>query len=86
MVQEDDNPIPAFKIFGAHTKFLHWSYKRHMEKMMRMDWDYTGTPVQLWFIDRDVEKERDIKLGGKKAKAGKKFKNNGNRDKTPRKT
>ena len=75
MVQEDDNPIPAFKIFGAQTKFLHWSYKRHMERMMREDWDYTGTPIQFWFIDRDVEKERDEKFGGKK------FKNNGNRDK-----
>jgi GTP-binding protein len=84
MTQEIDNPIPAFKIFGAHTKFLHWSYKRHMEKMMRMEWDYTGTPVQLWFIDRDVEKERDIKLGGKTPKKGKKFKNNGNRDSSRR--
>jgi hypothetical protein len=38
-----------------------------MERMMREKWDYTGTPVQLWFIDRDEAKE-------------KKFKNNGNRD------
>ncbi len=66
MVQED-NPIPAFKIFGSQTKFLHWSYRRHMDRMMRETWDYSGTPVQLWFIDRDVEKET-------------KFKNNGNRD------
>jgi GTP-binding protein len=74
IVQETDNPIPAFKIFGAHTKFLHWSYKRHMERMMREEWDYTGTPIQLWFIDRDIEKQRDEKFGGKK------YKNNGNRD------
>lgn len=67
MIQELDNPIPAFKIFGSQTKFLHWSYKRHMDRMMREAWDYSGTPVQLWFIDRDVEKE-------------KKFKNNGNRN------
>jgi GTPase len=67
MVQEDDNPIPAFKIFGSQTKFLHWSYKRHMERMLRETWDYAGTPVQLWFIDRDEPKET-------------KFKNNGNRD------
>lgn len=84
MVQEDDNPIPAFKIFGAHTKFLHWSYKRHMERMMRENWDYSGTALQLWFIDRDVEKERDVRLGGKTAKAGKRFKNNGNRDSSRR--
>lgn len=67
MVQEEGNPIPAFKIFGSQTKFLHWSYRRHMERMMREKWDYIGTPVQLWFIDRDEPKE-------------KKFKNNGNRD------
>ena len=68
MVQEEGNPIPAFKIFGSQTKFLHWSYRRHMERKLREKWDYTGTPVQLWFIDRDEQKE-------------KKFKNNGNRDK-----
>jgi GTP-binding protein len=80
MVQED-NPIPAFKVFGSQTKFLHWSYKRHMDRMMREEWDFTGTPVQLWFIDRDVEKLRDEKLGGKRPGSKKKFKNNGNRDK-----
>ena len=31
-----------------------------------------------------LEKERDIKLGGKTAKKGKKFKNNGNRDSSKR--
>lgn len=55
MVQED-NPIPAFKIFGSQTKFLHWSYRRHMERMLREQWDYTGTPIQLWLIDRDAAK------------------------------
>jgi GTP-binding protein len=83
MVQED-NPIPAFKIFGSQTKFLHWSYKRHMDRMAREEWDYVGTPVQLWFIDRDVEKDRDAKLGGKRPGSKKKFKNNGSRDKNIR--
>lgn len=68
MVQEEGNPIPAFKVFGSQTKFLHWSYKRHMERMLREAWDYAGTPIQLWFIDRDADEP-------------KKFKNNGNRDK-----
>jgi GTP-binding protein len=52
MVQEDDNPIPAFKIFGSQTKFLHWSYKRYMERSMRAKYNYEGTPVQLWFIEK----------------------------------
>jgi GTP-binding protein len=52
MVQEDDNPIPAFKIFGSNTSFLHWSYKRYLERSMREKWNYEGTPVQLWFIEK----------------------------------
>ncbi len=52
MVQEDDNPIPAFKVFGSSTKFLHWSYKRYMERSLREVYDFEGTPVQLWFIEK----------------------------------
>jgi GTPase len=52
MVQETDNPIPAFKVFGSHTKFLHWSYKRYMERELRQRYDYEGTPIQLWFIEK----------------------------------
>ena len=54
MVQEDDNPIPSFKIFGAHTKFLHWSYKRYMERRLRDKYGFEGTAIQLWFIEKHV--------------------------------
>jgi GTP-binding protein len=52
MVQEDDNPIPAFKVFGSHTKFLHWSYKRYMERNLREKYGFEGTAIQLWFIEK----------------------------------
>lgn len=52
MTQEDDNPIPAFKIFGSQTKFLHWSYKRYLERNLREKYNFEGTPVQLWFIEK----------------------------------
>jgi predicted GTPase len=52
MVQEADNPIPAFKIFGSHTKFLHWSYRRYMERELREQYDFAGSPIQLWFIEK----------------------------------
>lgn len=52
MVQETDNPIPAFKIFAAHTKYVHWSYRRYLEKGLRDRYGYTGTPIQLWFIEK----------------------------------
>ena len=53
MIQEDDNPIPAFKVFGAHTGFLHWSYKRFMEHELRASYNFEGTAIQLWFIEKD---------------------------------
>lgn len=54
IVHEDDNPIPAFKIFGSHTKFLHWSYKRFLERNFRETYDFTGSPIQFWFIEKHV--------------------------------
>lgn len=52
MVQEKDNETPNFKIFGAQTKFLHWSYKRYMERALRQVYDFSGTAVQFWFIEK----------------------------------
>lgn len=54
MVQEDDNPTPAFKIFGAHTKFIHWSYRRYLERELRATFNFEGTALQLWFIEKHV--------------------------------
>jgi GTP-binding protein len=52
IVQEDDNPTPAFKVFGSHTRFIHWSYRRYMERSLRERYGFSGTPVQLWFIEK----------------------------------
>lgn len=52
IVQEDDNPIPAFKVFGSSTKFIHWSYRRYMDRTLREKYGYEGTPVQFWFIEK----------------------------------
>ena len=54
IVQEDDNPTPAFKIFGAHTKFVHWSYRRYLERELRETFNFDGTALQLWFIEKHV--------------------------------
>lgn len=54
MVQETDNPIPAFKIFGSHTRFVHWSYRRYLERGLREAYGYGGTPIQLWFIEKHI--------------------------------
>jgi GTP-binding protein len=60
IVQEDDNPIPAFKVFGSHTKFLHWSYKRYLERGLREAYGYEGSPIQFWFIEKHVTHKHGV--------------------------
>jgi GTP-binding protein len=55
MVQEDDIDMPSFKIFGSNTRFLHWSYKRYLERQFREQWPLAGTPLKFWFIEKEKE-------------------------------
>lgn len=52
ITQESQVDFPNFKIFGGHTKFLHWSYKRYLERSFRQQWPLAGTPLKFWFIDK----------------------------------
>ena len=52
MTQETENSIPSFKIFGSNTKFVHWSYRRFLEKQLRDNYDFVGTALQLWLIEK----------------------------------
>jgi GTP-binding protein len=85
MVQEDDNSIPAFKIFGSQTSFVHWSYRRYLERGLREKFGYEGSAIQLWFIEKHVghrhgdsptqsARKSDLQkfIADKKVRAGKK--------------
>lgn len=50
MVQTDVSP-PWFVVYGSNLKFLHWSYKRHLERVMRETFDFTGTSIKFSFRD-----------------------------------
>ena len=52
ITQEGDIDMPSFKVFGSQTKFLHWSYKRYMERKFREQWPLAGTPLKFWFIEK----------------------------------
>jgi GTPase len=60
MVQEHDNPTPAFKIFGSHTKYVHWSYRRYLERRLRDAYGFEGTPIQLWFIEKHITHKHGV--------------------------
>lgn len=51
MIQEKENPT-NFKIYGSHTKFLHWSYKRFMERELRQEFGFEGTSIKFWFFEK----------------------------------
>lgn len=50
IVQTDTTP-PWFVIHGSNLKFVHWSYKRYLERQIRETYDYAGTPIKFSFID-----------------------------------
>ncbi len=60
ITQETDNDIPAFKIFGSQTPFIHWSYRRYLERRLREEYSYFGNPVQLWFIEKHVPHKHGV--------------------------
>ncbi len=65
VVQTDDNP-PWFVIHGSNLKFVHWSYKRYLEKLFREAYDYSGTPIKFSFRD-----EKQIKANKARVAEGK---------------
>ena len=50
MVQTDDNP-PWFVIYGSNLKFVHWSYKRYIERLVRETYNYAGSPIKFSYRD-----------------------------------
>jgi GTP-binding protein len=58
MIQETDNPTPAFKIFGRNTKQIHWSYRRFFERKLREQYNFSGSAVQLWFIEESRKQQK----------------------------
>lgn len=64
IVQTDIAP-PWFVIYGSNLKFVHWSYKRYLERTIREAFDFSGTPIKLSFRD-----EKQIKSNRERAKRG----------------
>lgn len=65
IVHTDISP-PWFVIYGSNLKFLHWSYKRYLEKRLREAYNYAGTPVKFSFRD-----EKQIKMNKQRVLEGK---------------
>jgi GTP-binding protein len=53
-ITQTDDDTPTFKVFGAHTSYLHWSYKRYLEKDLREVYGFAGTPLRFVFSEKHV--------------------------------
>jgi GTP-binding protein len=59
MVQTDDNP-PWFVIYGSNLKFVHWSYKRYLERLVRETYNYAGTPIKFsWRDEKQIKANKE---------------------------
>lgn len=66
IVQTDTSP-PWFVIYGSNFKFIHWSYKRYLERTVRDNFDFIGTPIKFSF--RDEKQLKDNKQQSASGKA-----------------
>ncbi len=61
LVQSDNSP-PWFILFGSDLRYLHWSYKRYLERALRETFDFAGTSIKISYRDEKVMK-RNRELG-----------------------
>jgi ribosome-associated GTPase EngA len=60
IVQTDTCP-PWFVVHGRHLKLLHWSWKRYLDRKIREEFGFMGTPIKFSF--RDEERSKPDKHG-----------------------
>lgn len=51
-ITQTDEATPSFKVFGSHTKLLHWSYKRYLDRQLREKYGFEGTPLKFYFSEK----------------------------------
>jgi GTP-binding protein len=56
LVQTDVSP-PWFVLFGSDLRYLHWGYKRYLERALRETYDFAGTSIMFSYRDTKAEKQ-----------------------------
>lgn len=84
IVQTDTAP-PWFVIYGSNLKFVHWSYKRYLERLIRETYNFAGTPIKFSFRDEKQIKANKERVAAGKAPVTKKYKQEKEAEKTQQK-
>ena len=46
---------PTFVIFVNNAELVHFSYKRYLENVIRKTFDFSGTPIRIFFKERNED-------------------------------
>ena len=46
---------PTFVVFVNNEELVHFSYKRYLENVLRKTFDFSGTPIRLFFREKNEE-------------------------------
>lgn len=79
IVQTDTAP-PWFVIYGSNLKFVHWSYKRYLERLVRETYNFSGTPIRFSFRDEKQIKANKQRIAEGKAPVTKAYKQQKNEE------
>jgi GTP-binding protein len=53
-------------IYGSNLKFVHWSYKRYLERLIREEFNFAGTPIKFSFRDeKQIKANKALVAQGK---------------------
>lgn len=52
---QDDVQPPRFIVFVNDAELVHFSYKRYLENVIRRSYDFSGTPVRIYFRQKDED-------------------------------
>ena len=55
-IKQIDGKIPTFILTVNDKKSLHFSYKRYIENQIRENFDFSGTPINLIFKNKNEDK------------------------------
>ncbi len=70
-VQEQPQGEPTFQVHGSHVKLVHWSYRRYLERQLREKFDFSGTPIKIWLIEKKGDEKRPYQKKAKNSEAEK---------------
>ena len=58
VMQIPQSYTPTFLFFANLPQYIKDPYKRFLENKIRENWDFTGTPIRLFFRDKSADKKQ----------------------------